>query len=121
MLHPTTLTLCALTSFSAQAAELPRDFAVPVAGAKADGVSDDTAALQHSLDAAARAGGRVQLPPGRYLVKGSLHLPPNVTSAGVMDSPVGSARLEGSVLLAIGGPGQEVPVSILRARQVEDG
>ena len=102
-----TLALCALTSLSAHAVEVPDNFAVPVAGAKADGVSDNTAAIQHSLDAAARTGGRVQLPPGRYLVKGSLHLPPNVTLEGVMDSPVWSAPLGGSVLLATGGRGQE--------------
>jgi polygalacturonase len=49
-----TLALCVLTSFRAQAAELPDNCAVLVAGAKADGVSDNTAAIQHSLDAAAR-------------------------------------------------------------------
>ena len=62
--------------------ELHGDLAVRVAGARADGASDNTAAIQHSLDAAARTGGRVQLSPGRYLVKGSLRLPPNITLEG---------------------------------------
>jgi hypothetical protein len=102
-----TWALCALTTFSAIAAESPGTFSVLAAGAKADGVSDDTAAVQRSLDEADRSGGRVQLPPGRYLVKGSLRIPPGVTLQGVMDSPVWSEPLKGSVILATGGRDQE--------------
>ena len=76
-------------------------------GAKADGVSDDTAAIQKALDQAEQAGGRVHLPPARYLVKGSLHIPPGVTLQGVMDSPVWSDPLKGSIILATGGRDNE--------------
>ena len=102
-----TLVLCALTSFSAIAAEPPGSFSVLATGAKGDGASDDTVVIQQSLDEAAKSGGRVQLPPGRYLVKGSLRIPPGVTLQGVMDSPVWSGSVKGSVILATGGRGQE--------------
>jgi hypothetical protein len=102
-----TWAFCALTTFGAIAAESPGTSSVLATGAKADGVSDDTAAIQRSLVDAAKGGGRVQLPPGRYLVKGSLRIPPGVTLQGVMDSPVWSEPLKGSVILATGGRGQE--------------
>lgn len=75
--------------------------------AKADGVTDDTAAIQKACDEAAKTGGRVHLPPGRYLVQGSLRVPPGVTVQGVMESPAWSAPLKGSVILATGGRNQE--------------
>src|ERR1017187_6335467 len=92
---------------SSQAAEEPSSGAPVVAGAKADGTSDITDAIQKSLDEAAKAGGSIHLPPGRYLDKGSLHIPPGVTLQGAMESPVWSDPLKGSVILAIGGRGQE--------------
>lgn len=76
-------------------------------GAKADGVTDDTVAIQKTLDLAARVGGKVLLPPARYLVAGSLRIPPGVTLQGVMDSPVWSEPLKGSIILATGGRDQE--------------
>jgi hypothetical protein len=51
--------------------------------------------------------GSVRLPPGRYLVKGSLHIPPGVMLQGVMESPVWSEPLKGSIILATGGRGRE--------------
>lgn len=76
-------------------------------GAKADGKSDDTGAIQNALEAAGKAGGKVWLPPGRYLVQGSLRIPPGVTLQGVRDSPVWSEPLKGSIILATGGRDQE--------------
>ena len=75
--------------------------------ARADGVTDDTAAIQSSLDEASKAGGQVRLAPGRYLVKGSLRVPPGVTLQGVAEAPVWSAPLNGSIILATGGRDRE--------------
>jgi hypothetical protein len=94
-------------SLSGMAAESPDGFALGATGARADGVTDDTAAIQQSLDEAGKRGGRVQLPPGRYLVKGSLRIPPGATLQGVMESPVWSEPLKGSVILATGGRDRE--------------
>lgn len=99
--------LVVMFAHNAPAAEEPSAFSTVVAGAKADGSSDSTVAIQKSLDQAAKSGGSVHLPPGRYLVKGSLHIPPGVTLQGVMESPVWSEPLKGSIILATGGRGQE--------------
>lgn len=49
----------------------PRDY-----GAKADGKSDDTAALRSCFEAAAAAGGgAVRIPPGDYLLEGRAAIP----------------------------------------------
>ena len=77
------------------------------AGLKADGVTDDTAALQKALDAAAGTGGAVRLPAAKYLIGGSLTIPPGVSLEGVHDSPRWPAPLAGTVLLATGGRDKE--------------
>jgi hypothetical protein len=74
---------------------------------KADGSTDDTAAIQSVLDAASKTGGTVGLPPGRYLVAGSLRVPPGVALAGSLDSPQWSEPLTGTVILATGGRDRE--------------
>jgi hypothetical protein len=82
-------------------------FSVRSTGARGDGASDDTAAIQRALDEAAKAGGRAWLPPARYLIAGSLRIPPGVTLLGVMDSPVWTEPLNGSIILATGGRNNE--------------
>ena len=77
------------------------------AGAKADGVTDDTSAIQKALDDAGKTGGRVWLPPARYVVKGSLRIPPGVTLQGAVESPVWTEPLNGSIILATGGRDHE--------------
>jgi hypothetical protein len=77
------------------------------AGLAADGVTDDTAAIQKALDEAAKAGGRVYLPPGRYLVAGSLNISPGVMLEGALDSPVWIKPLKGTVILATSGRDKE--------------
>jgi hypothetical protein len=53
-------------------------------GAKGDGVTDDTAAIQATLDAAAACGGVAWLAPSPafYRCQGTLTVPPNVTLRG---------------------------------------
>jgi hypothetical protein len=85
------------------AAEAPGTFLAPAPGTS----SDCTATLQGALDEAGKLGGVVRLQAGRYLVKGSLRIPAGVTLQGMMESPVWSEPLKGSVLLATGGRGQE--------------
>jgi polygalacturonase len=69
-----------LASFGLAAASLlagqpaKANFDVRAFGAKGDGATMDTAAVQATLDACARAGGgRVTVPPGTYLI-GSIYL-----------------------------------------------
>ena len=63
--------------------ESPLPFNVRSFGAAGDAATDDTAAFQHALDAAFKAGGgSVYAPPGRYLLRGSLTVPDGVTLRG---------------------------------------
>ncbi|UCH35672.1 MAG: hypothetical protein JSV65_04800 [Armatimonadota bacterium] len=73
-------------------------------GAQAGGEADCTAAVQAALDAAAEHGGIVQVPGGRYLIKGHLSVPDNVTLEGTWRAPARSIGA-GSVLLAVEGAG----------------
>src|ERR1035438_5910785 len=76
-------------------------------GIKADGVADDTAAIQKALDTAAKSGASVILPPGRYLVAGNLKIPAGVSLEGVHNAPVGQGPLTGTVILTTGGRDKE--------------
>ena len=59
-----------------------RDF-----GATGDGQTDDTAAFQKALDAAAKAGGGTVLAPrANYFFAGHLNIPPSVTLRGLWES-----------------------------------
>lgn len=57
-------------------------FDVTALGAKGDGKSDDTAAIQKALDAAGEVSGAVFVPPGTYLVS-RLKMHPNTVFSGV--------------------------------------
>jgi hypothetical protein len=94
-------------TLSAKAAELN----VRAFGAKGDGGTDDTAAIQKALDTAeSRHGGRVFLPAGKYHVAGHLSIPPGVILAGVNEAPPAMCsgadhHNQGSILLATEGKG----------------
>ena len=87
-------------------------------GAAGDGKTDDTAAFQKALDAAALHGdGTVYAPPGRYLLKGALNLRGGVTlrgSYGCVPSHTGLRNAgqakpgdDGTALLVTAGRGAE--------------
>jgi hypothetical protein len=71
----------------AAAAPAPSAISVLDFGAKGDGKTDDTAAFQKALDAAAQAGGgSVLAPRGNYLFAGHLNVPAAVTLKGIWES-----------------------------------
>lgn len=76
-------------------------------GAKADGISDDTAVFQKALDAASIKGGIVSVPSGTYLIAGSITIPEGVTLQGEWQAPHNTALGKGSVLFATGSAGNE--------------
>lgn len=74
-----TVALGALAAGSSPAAEAPARFNIRDFGARGDGQTLDTAAIQAALDACAQVGGgQVLIPPGRYL-SGTVHLRSRVT------------------------------------------
>jgi hypothetical protein len=77
-------------------------------GAKGDGVNDDTQAFQTALNTAGdKGGGIVQVPVARFLIKGHLLIPRNVTLEGIWRAPQRGFPIEaGSTLLAIAGKGE---------------
>jgi hypothetical protein len=81
--------LCAgslLLSLDAASGAAPA-FSVRDFGAKGDGKSDDTAAFQKALEAAAQAGGgTVHAPRGNYFFAGHLTVPGAVTLEGIWQS-----------------------------------
>jgi len=71
--------------------------------------SDEEAAeaLEQAMKAAADAGGNtVFMPPGNYLIKGTLDVPENVTLEGVFRAPTARTQNRGSTLLAMAGAGK---------------
>ncbi len=75
-------------------------------GAKADGKTDDTKALQGALDMAQTNGPVCYLPPGLYRVEDALVVPPGVTLCGASGGVPHSEHPIGTVLLALGGRGK---------------
>ncbi len=90
----------------------------PAFGARKDGTTDDTAAIQAALDTAGRnGGGTVFLPGGDYAVRGQLTVPAAVELRGCFDVPHHSIG-KGSVLRLYAGRGDEhgTPAIALRER-----
>jgi hypothetical protein len=66
--------------------------------AQGDGVTDDTAAFQSALAAAAaNGGGTVFVPGGNYRLNGSLTVPAGVELRGIFDTP-NDTKVKGSLL-----------------------
>ena len=76
-------------------------------GAKADGETDDTAAFQAALGAAADKGGIVFAPAGTYLIAGALSVPQGVVLRGVWEAPHHADIGKGTLLYATGSKGNE--------------
>lgn len=74
-------------------------------GAKADGITDDTAAFEKALEAVKEGNGAVFVPAGEYMIKTHISVPANVTLEGVSNYPPNG--LAGSILLAVEGAGAE--------------
>jgi len=71
-----------------------------------DGIADNTSAFQKALNAAAsQGGGIVFAPAGRYLFKGHLNLPADVTLEGSFRAPAAFVRDKGTVLMPTEGKG----------------
>ncbi len=90
----------------------PARWNVTEAGAVGDGQADATGAFQQVLDAAGKAGGGVvEVPAGRYAIRGNLAVPAGVTLQGTYRVPPtierdAAGELKGSVLLAYAGRGK---------------
>jgi hypothetical protein len=104
------LALCLLSN-STLAQNAPGTWDVLTAGAKPDGVTDNTPIFQKLLDEAGKAGGGiVTVPAGSFRIAGNLSIPANVTLQGTYRvppalKPVATAPLGGSILQAMAGRG----------------
>jgi hypothetical protein len=84
-------------------------------GARRDGVTDDTKAIQAAVDSAAQSGGTVFMPAGRYLVAGSIRLC-GVSLQGENLAPRSWTPLNGTVILATGGRDDESAPALFEMR-----
>ncbi len=108
--------LAVLLSTSTSAGANDGPFPAQRYGAKPDGVTDCTSAVQAALDAAAQGGGgTVTLGAGRYVIAGSLRVPPGVTLQGTWQTPHHTQGLSGTVLLITGGRGRETGPAAIEA------
>jgi Pectate lyase superfamily protein len=93
-------------------------------GATGDAATDDTAAFQRGLDAVQKSGGgTLNAPPGKYLFRGTLTIPPGVTlrgSYGCVPSHVSSQKTpqpsvgeDGTALFVTAGRGSEEGTAFL--------
>ncbi|MEN6372893.1 MAG: glycosyl hydrolase family 28-related protein [Armatimonadota bacterium] len=77
------LLMAAAIIFSASAlSAAPISVSAKDYGAKGDGITDDTAAIQKALDAVTKTQGIVYLPAGSYKISNSLFVPERVTLMG---------------------------------------
>ena len=75
-------------------------------GARGDGTTDDTRAIQSAIDKAEQIGGGVVfVPRGNFLVKTHLVVKPNVTLKGIFEAPPARTQNLGSTLLAVDNAG----------------
>jgi hypothetical protein len=94
----TTTTSVAGTSNSINIGALADAFSVETFGAKGDGQTDDTVAIQNAINAAAAAGGgSVVLKVARYFTKGTIQVPGGVVLCGTIEGPFDVAGVDPAV------------------------
>lgn len=91
------------------------NFSVWDYGAKADSITDNTAAFQRAIDAASVSGGTVFVPAGKYLIKGSLLLQ-GVALKGENIAPRSWEPLNGTIILATSGRDNEKASALFEMR-----
>lgn len=89
-------------------------------GAKGDGATDDTAAIQAAITAASASRGEVYLPPGIYVISASLAMKSYVTmrGAGMGATTVKLADGSDSIMVGFGASGQ--PAAIVTYATLRD-
>lgn len=85
-------------------------------GAKPDGATDCTEAIQRAIDAAAVHGGVVRVPVGRFLVQGRLVLKMGVHLGGLNQAPQSWEPATGSILLTTAGRDHEDAPAFIEMR-----
>ncbi|RKP49988.1 carbohydrate-binding protein [Cohnella endophytica] len=84
-------------------------------GATGDGVTDVTAVFQELLDSLGRlGGGTLFVPEGKYVIKGTLEIPKGVTLRGEWSKPVRGQPIQGTILMAYSGRGDEEATPFIR-------
>jgi Pectate lyase superfamily protein len=87
-------------------------------GAKGDGHTDDTAAIQRALNTAGKnRGGVVEMPKGLYRVDDHVVIPPGVCLSGEWQAPHHANTEHGTVILATGRAGNENGPALLNLQQ----
>ena len=82
-------------------------------GAKGDGITDDTESFQKGLNSLTNVGpskvngGILFVPAGKYVIKGNLNIPKGVTIRGEWKKPEKGQPIEGTILMAYAGRGDE--------------
>jgi hypothetical protein len=83
-------------------------------GATGDGVTDVTSIFQDRLNALGRlGGGTLFVPAGKYVIRGNLLIPKGITLRGEWKKPVKGQAIEGTVLMAYAGRGDEGAASFI--------
>ncbi len=85
-------------------------------GAVADSQTDNTAAIQKAIDAAAPKGGVVLVPVGRWLCRGHLEIKAGVHVTGLNLSPMSWEPATGSILMPTEGRGREDAPAFIEMR-----
>jgi len=77
-------------------------------GATGDGTTDATAVFQQLLDSIGRlGGGTLYVPEGKYAIRGNLYVPKGVSIRGDWRKPVKGEPIQGTILMAYAGRGDE--------------